>query len=89
VTLCVASDELIAKDPPKIVNAMGITHLHITPTLASHLNPQTVPSVRYLTTSGEPLNAKVHRDWAGKNFYHGIFARIIDFNGIEVLIHWF
>lgn len=89
VTLCVASDEFIAKDLQTIVNSMGITHLHTTPTLASHLHPQAVPSVRYLATSGEPLKAKVHRDWAGKNFYHGISTRIIDLNRIHILIYRF
>ncbi|KAJ5368803.1 Nonribosomal peptide synthase sidC [Penicillium cataractarum] len=75
VTLCVAPDEFLANDPQRIVNAMGVTHLYLTPTLASRLDPQNVPSVRYLCTSGEPLTAKVHRDWAGKNLYHGLTTR--------------
>jgi acyl-coenzyme A synthetase/AMP-(fatty) acid ligase len=89
VTLCVAPDEFMAKDLQAIVNSMGVTHLHLTPTLASHLDPQTVPSVQYLATFGEPLNAKVHQDWAGKNLYHGISTRVICLNldSIHLLIH--
>lgn len=87
VTLCVAPDELMAKDPRRIVDAMGVTHLHLTPTLASRLDPQMVPSVRYLGTSGEPLMAKAHRDWAGKGLYHGIFGHPIDLAVIFVLIN--
>lgn len=87
VRLCLASDEFMAKDPQTIVNSMGVTHLHLSPMLASRLDPQTVPSVEYLVTSGEPLNAKVHRDWAGRNLYHGTSTRIIDINGRHVLIH--
>jgi hypothetical protein len=72
-TLCVASDEFLAKDPQKIVNVMAVTHIHVTPTLASHLDPQSVPKLEYLVISGEPLKAKLQRDWAGKNLlYHGI-----------------
>lgn len=72
MTLCVAPDEFLAKNPQRIVDTMGVTHLHLTPTLASRLDPQSMPSLKYLGTSGEPLTAKVHRDWAGKNLYHGI-----------------
>ncbi|OKP15175.1 Hydroxamate-type ferrichrome siderophore peptide synthetase [Penicillium subrubescens] len=52
VTLCVAPDALMANNPQTVVNSMNVTHLHLTPTLASRLNPQTIPSIRYLATSG-------------------------------------
>ncbi|KAJ5151010.1 Nonribosomal peptide synthase sidC [Penicillium canariense] len=75
MTLCVTPDELLATHAQQVVNALSITHLHLTPNLASRLDPQQVPSVRYLRTSGEPLTAKVHRDWAGRNSCHGYNTR--------------
>lgn len=71
VTQCIAPDEVLAKDSESVVNALGVTHLHTTPTLASHLVPQAVPSVQYLGTSGEPLTAKAHRSWAGNGLHYG------------------
>ncbi|KAJ5918982.1 hypothetical protein N7466_009925 [Penicillium verhagenii] len=58
ITLCIASDKDLAKLSCSIINQMNITHLHLTPTLASRIIPKEVPSVRFLLTSGEPLTAK-------------------------------
>lgn len=71
VTLSIAPDELLARDPGSVVNTLGVTHLHTTPTLASHLDPQKSPSVKCLCVSGESLTAKVHRDWAENGLYYG------------------
>ena len=70
MTLSIAPDELLARNPGGVVNSLGVTHLHTTPTLASHLDPQESTSVKYLFTSGEALTAKVHRDWAGHGLYY-------------------
>ncbi|KAJ5591736.1 uncharacterized protein N7459_002105 [Penicillium hispanicum] len=73
MTLCSTPDIILPKNVSHIVNTMKITHLHLTPTLASFLTPDQVPSVRYLLTSGEPLTAKVHQNWAEKGLnYAGI-----------------
>ncbi|KAJ5527964.1 hypothetical protein N7513_012123 [Penicillium frequentans] len=71
ITLCVAQNEDLAGIPCSIIRKMDITHLHLTPTLASRLTPEDVPCVRFLLTSGETLTAKVRRDWAGNGLHHG------------------
>lgn len=72
MALCSTPDKFLPKNVLHIVNTLKITHLHLTPTLASFLTPDQVPSVRYLLTSGEPLTAKVHQNWAEKGLNHGI-----------------
>lgn len=71
MTLCLISDEALAKNISQVVNKLEITHLHLTPTLAAHLSPERVPSVQFLLVSGEPLNAKVHNEWAGRGLQQG------------------
>ncbi|KAJ6103233.1 hypothetical protein N7486_005660 [Penicillium sp. IBT 16267x] len=71
ITLCVAPNEALARMPCSIVKKMNISHLHLTPTLASRLTPKDVPSIRFLLTSGESLTAKVRRDWASNGLHHG------------------
>ncbi|KAJ5102908.1 hypothetical protein N7532_003437 [Penicillium argentinense] len=71
ITFCSAFDDLKESNIQHIVNSMSVTHLHLTPSLASHLAPEDVSTVRHLLTSGEPLKAKVHRDWAGKGISQG------------------
>lgn len=65
------ADEYPTRNAAEVINDMGITHLHLTPALASHLTPAQIPSVQCLLT-GAPLTRKVHRDWAGKGLYQGI-----------------
>lgn len=37
--------------------------------LASRIDPQAVPSVQYLLSSGEEMTPKLHRNWAGKGLH--------------------
>lgn len=53
------------------IEKLSITHLHLTPAMASRIRPQDVRSVQYLFTSSEELTAKVHRDWAGRGLCQG------------------
>jgi amino acid adenylation domain-containing protein len=69
ITLCSASN-MFESSIERICQDMSITHLHLTPSLASRVNPESVPSVHFLLTSGEQLTSKVHRVWAGKGLYH-------------------
>jgi Acyl-CoA synthetases (AMP-forming)/AMP-acid ligases II len=48
---------------------MNITHLHLPPMLASRINPQAVPSVQYLLSSGEEMTPKLHRNWVDKGLH--------------------
>ncbi|KAJ5485398.1 Nonribosomal peptide synthase sidC [Penicillium diatomitis] len=66
-----ASSDAIAGDSHKVLQGMGLTHLHTTPTLASRLDPSNFPTIRELYVSGEPLTVKVQRKWVGTNIYYG------------------
>lgn len=72
MTLCSASDEFLTTNIQEIINLLNVTHIHLTPTLASRLRPASLPSVQCMITSGEPPMVKVHRDWAGKGLHQGI-----------------
>jgi amino acid adenylation domain-containing protein len=80
ITLCSAS-QMVKTSLEQVCQDMSITHLHLTPSLASRVDPESVPSVQYLLTSGEQLTPRVHRDWAGKGLYHAYSS--------EALVHAF
>ncbi|KAJ5707230.1 hypothetical protein N7488_007031 [Penicillium malachiteum] len=71
MTLCLASTEDLTKNLSLAIDKLKITHLHLTPTLASRINPKDVPSVRFLLTSGESLTVKVRQNWTGIELHHG------------------
>lgn len=71
MTLCFAPDDILTRSPSSVIRKLNITHLHLTPTLASRIDPKDVPSVRFLLTSGEALTAKVRRDWVEVGLHHG------------------
>jgi amino acid adenylation domain-containing protein len=73
-TLCSISPE---QHIEKAIQDMGITHLHVTPTLASRVDPKSVPNVKYMLTLGEGLTPKVHRDWTERELYHAYSARAL------------
>ncbi|KAJ5295213.1 hypothetical protein PENANT_c048G05147 [Penicillium antarcticum] len=66
MTLCSVFSE---NSVEQAIQSMAVTHLHMTPTLASHVDPKSVPSVKYLLTLGEGLTSSVHRNWAEKEIY--------------------
>lgn len=70
MTLCSIGDDYPTRRATEVINAMQVTHLHLTPALASRLTPAQVPSVQCLLT-GAPLNAKPYKEWAGKGLYQG------------------
>jgi amino acid adenylation domain-containing protein len=78
VTLCSASD-ITKISLEQACQDMSITHLHLTPSLASHVDPEAVPSVQYLLSMGEHLTPRLHRNWAGKGLYHA--------HSSEALVH--
>lgn len=53
---------------------MGVTHLSLTPTVASLLNPDNIPKVKFLVTAGEAVTEKVFKSWAGRGIYQGRFS---------------
>lgn len=72
MTLCSAADDILFRDIEQAIRTMGATHLNLVPTAASLVNPNNVPNVKFLLTSGEELTPKVFKDWAGKGLYQGI-----------------
>lgn len=77
VTICAARDIGTRNQLEQACQEMQITHLHLTPTLASRIKPHAVSTLRYLLTSGEQLTYQVHRDWAGKGLYHAYSSQAL------------
>lgn len=68
--LCAATNDVLFSDLERSIRVMDVTHLSMTPTVASLVNPENVPKVNFLVTSGEPMTAEVARMWMGK-LYQG------------------
>lgn len=68
--LCAATNDVLFSDIERSIRVMDVTHLSMTPTVASLVNPENVPKVKFLVTSGEPMTAEVARIWMGK-LYQG------------------
>jgi len=69
--LCAATNDILFGDFERSVRAFEITHLSVTVTVASLLNPDNVPGVNFLVTSGEPMTDEVLNKWA-QHLYQGI-----------------
>jgi ferricrocin synthase len=69
--LCSATHDILFRDIEATIRTMQITHLSLTPTVAALINPERVPSVQFLVTSGEGVTSKVFKDWAGRGLYQG------------------
>lgn len=73
MALCSAPHESLVTEIVDIIRSLAVTHLHLTPTLASRLNQASIPSVQCVITTGERPVVKVHRDWAMKGLHQGIY----------------
>lgn len=71
MSLCTATKEDLFRDFEASINALGVTHLSLTPTVAALVNPDNVPKVGFLVTAGEALTERVRRQWAGRGLYQG------------------
>ncbi|KAH7139354.1 hypothetical protein B0J11DRAFT_423738 [Dendryphion nanum] len=69
--LCAATKDELYDNLEESIVRLGITHLSMTPTVASLVNPVNVPNVQFLVTAGEALNEHVRRQWMGKGLYQG------------------
>ena len=72
ICLCSGTKDFLLRDLTGAINALGITHLSMTPTVAALVNPEDVPRVEFLVTAGEAVTQKVFRNWAGKGLFQGI-----------------
>ncbi|KAI0483695.1 putative non-ribosomal peptide synthetase [Xylaria cf. heliscus] len=68
--LCAATNDTLFEDFEQAVRALGISHLSPTVTVASLLNPENVPTVKFLVTSGEPMTDEVLDRWS-QHLYQG------------------
>ncbi|KAK9848893.1 AMP-dependent synthetase/ligase [Penicillium brevicompactum] len=76
-TLCSTPDLGSVNHLEQACQELGVTHLHLTPTLASRVNPDAVPTVQSLLTSGEQLTHRVHRAWSDKGFHHAYSSQAL------------
>lgn len=68
--LCSATNDTLFANLEKSIRALEVTHISMTPTVASLIEPKNVPKVEFLVTSGEPMTSEVARKWVGK-LYQG------------------
>ncbi|KAI1933801.1 hypothetical protein LOZ66_006309 [Ophidiomyces ophidiicola] len=71
MTLCSATNDVLFRDIEQVIRIFDVTHLSLTPTVASLIKPQNVPQVQFLVTAGEALTAGVAQEWAGVGIYQG------------------
>ncbi|KAI1211131.1 uncharacterized protein F4807DRAFT_458704 [Annulohypoxylon truncatum] len=62
--LCSATNDVLFGNLEKAIRAFRVTHLGVTVTVASLLEPLQVPSVKFLVTAGEPMTDRVLERWA-------------------------
>ncbi|KAF2422748.1 hypothetical protein EJ08DRAFT_475481 [Tothia fuscella] len=69
--LCSATNDALFADLEECIRNLRITHLSLTPTVATLVNPKNTPTVRFLVTAGEAVTEKVKRMWSGHGLYQG------------------
>jgi amino acid adenylation domain-containing protein len=71
MSLCVAANDILFRDIEHLIRLMNISHLSLTPSVAALVEPENVPTVKFLVTAGEPMNSKVFKNWTGRGLYQG------------------
>ncbi|MBE3041008.1 AMP-binding protein, partial [Candidatus Bathyarchaeota archaeon] len=61
--VCSATNDALFDDLERAIRSLGITHLSMTPTVASLVRRKAVPGVRFLVTAGEPMTQAVFQEW--------------------------
>jgi len=69
--LCSAAKEQMFHDIELCIRELQITHLSLTPTVAALIDPDKVPGVQFLVTSGEGVTESVRSRWAGRGLHQG------------------
>ncbi|KAF7561695.1 hypothetical protein G7046_g2447 [Stylonectria norvegica] len=64
--LCAGTNDTIFEDLEYAIRELDVTHLSMTPTVASLINPGNVPGVDFLVTAGEPLTRGVLDTWGDR-----------------------
>ncbi|KAK5657928.1 hypothetical protein OQA88_2477 [Cercophora sp. LCS_1] len=68
--LCSATNDTLFEDLERSIRLLRVTHLSMTPTVASLVDPENTPGVRFLVTAGEAMTDIVAKKWLGK-LYQG------------------
>ncbi|KAK5957388.1 NRPS [Knufia fluminis] len=71
MTLCSADNDVLFRDIEKLIDALDVTHLSMTPSVAALISPNNVPNVQFLVCAGEPMSARVYEAWADHGLYQG------------------
>ncbi|KJZ71051.1 hypothetical protein HIM_09578 [Hirsutella minnesotensis 3608] len=61
--LCACGNDDLFEDLEGSIRHMQITHLSLTPTVASLISPPNVPDIEFLVTAGEPLTMSLLDQW--------------------------
>ncbi|KAK9718411.1 hypothetical protein K7432_005516 [Basidiobolus ranarum] len=61
--MAVASKDHLLTDLESCINTMGVTSAILTPTVASFVNPEKVPTMKRIQTGGEMLTSTVRNMW--------------------------
>ncbi|KAK4064774.1 uncharacterized protein Triagg1_8961 [Trichoderma aggressivum f. europaeum] len=61
--LCAAVNDDLFEDLEHSIRQFQITHLSLTPTVVSLIDPKNVPDVEFLVTAGEPMTLSVLDSW--------------------------
>lgn len=64
--LCTGTNDVLFEDLESSIRELDVTHLSLTPTVASLIDPQNVPNVEFLVTAGEPMTQSVLQKWGPK-----------------------
>ncbi|KAJ9649489.1 hypothetical protein H2199_000264 [Coniosporium tulheliwenetii] len=65
-SLCAAEQRTMLDDTPAIINSLAVTHLDLTPSVASSISRESVPTVEYLYCIGEAMPQSLVDEWAGR-----------------------
>ncbi|EAQ85529.1 hypothetical protein CHGG_09543 [Chaetomium globosum CBS 148.51] len=68
--LCSGTNDTLFEDLERSIRKLNVTHLSMTPTVASLVDPAKVPRVQFLVTAGEPMTEAVTQKW-GDKLYQG------------------
>ncbi|SPO04726.1 related to non-ribosomal peptide synthetase [Cephalotrichum gorgonifer] len=61
--VCSAANDVLFDDLERAIRVLGVTHLSMTPTVASIVRREAVPRVCFLVTAGEPMTQAVFEEW--------------------------
>ncbi|KAG5984508.1 NRPS protein [Claviceps digitariae] len=68
MSLCAADNDTLFRNMEHTIRELGITHLSLTPTVASLISPENVPHVEFLVAAGEPMTSSVLQRWNSRLF---------------------